>query len=78
MERGVTGFTAPSGSAGGEDGVHGEEAGEGLFFGKVGRESVGFGDSAVVVAVGAAQLRRHDGVVVEVGEGTVGVEGAGI
>ena len=59
--------------------IHLEEAGDAIGFGETfDREAVGGHDGAVVVLMGAAQFGGHKCFVVEVSQGTVGIEGAGV
>ena len=52
--------------------------GDDFGLGRVGGETVGGKDGAVVRGVGFAKLRRHCERVVEVGKGRIGVECAGV
>ena len=60
--------------------VHLEEACHAVALGEVARggEAIGLHHGAVVLLVGTAQLGRHGHLIVEVGQGAVGIEGAGI
>ena len=52
--------------------------GDDFGLGRVGRQTVGGEDGAVVSGVGFAKFRRHCERVVEVGKRRIGVESAGV